>query len=121
MPDAPTSGVNGHVSSSAALQASMSMLSLAPAATTFGWFASIATVGSFCLFCENGLGGLPEETSVSPPVAAATATIARAASTTAARPQKPFLIWTSHVRESGPPTVHPPAPGANSPAAGVED
>src|SRR3954468_11698990 len=65
MPDTPTSGVKGQVWSSPALQASMSMLSFAPAATTFGWLASIATAGSFCLFCENGLGGLPTETRVS--------------------------------------------------------
>ena len=32
--------------------------------------ASIATAGSFCLFCENGAGGLPIETRVSAPRAA---------------------------------------------------
>src|SRR5206468_9754648 len=58
-------GVNGHVVSFPALHASRSMLSLAPAARMFGWFASIATAGSFCLFCENGLGGLPMVTRVS--------------------------------------------------------
>jgi hypothetical protein len=24
----------------------------------FGWFASTASAGSFCLFCENGVAGL---------------------------------------------------------------
>src|SRR5436190_12125520 len=41
------------------------MLSFAPAARMFGWFASIATAGSFCLFCESGLVGLPMLTRVS--------------------------------------------------------
>src|SRR3954470_19073447 len=43
----------------------MSMLSFAPAASTAGWLASIATAGSFCLFAENGDAGLPALTSVS--------------------------------------------------------
>src|SRR5215216_6823270 len=43
----------------------MSMLSLAPATSTLGWLASTATAGSFCLFWENGLVGLPTVTSVS--------------------------------------------------------
>src|ERR1700761_5505469 len=50
----------------------MSMLSLAPATITDGWLASIATAGSFCLFCENGDTGLPTVTSV-PGVGAAMA------------------------------------------------
>jgi len=29
----------------------------------------MAVVGSFCLFCENGPGGLPFDTSTSPPAA----------------------------------------------------
>ena len=37
----------------------MSMLSFAPATRMFGWFASTASAGSFCLFCENGVVGLP--------------------------------------------------------------
>src|SRR6476659_8902798 len=59
----------------------MSRLSLDPAATTFGWLASIATAGSFCLFCENGPSGLPTLTRVS----WAPAALAVAASATAAR------------------------------------
>ena len=35
----------------------MSMLSLAPATTKSGSLGSMATAGSFCLFCENGLDG----------------------------------------------------------------
>jgi hypothetical protein len=49
-----------------ALQASMSTSSLAPAASTVGFDAFTATAGSFCLFCENGPGGLPTVTSASP-------------------------------------------------------
>ena len=66
-PEVPTPGVNGQVVGSPALQASRSMLSLAPAATTFGCAASMASAGSFCLFCENTLSLLPTLTSVSPP------------------------------------------------------
>src|SRR5436190_17489904 len=65
MPDPPTPSVNGHVLSVPALQASMSMLSLEPAARMFGWLASTATAGSFCLFCENGVTGLPTVTNAS--------------------------------------------------------
>ena len=58
----------------------MSMLSLAPATTTAGSLGSMATAGSFCLFCENGLGGLPMLTRVScaaaGPASAATRTVA---------------------------------------------
>src|SRR6266436_7963635 len=63
-PDTPTPGVNGQVVGSPALHASMSMLSFEPATTTDGSCASIATAGSFCLFCENGDAGLPTVTSV---------------------------------------------------------
>src|SRR5258708_17779318 len=61
-PETPTPCVNGQVVGSPALQASMSMLSLAPATTSDGSCASIATAGSFCLFCENGDVGLPTVT-----------------------------------------------------------
>jgi hypothetical protein len=54
----PTPGVNGHVLSVPALHASMSISSFAPAAKMFGWFASAASAGSFCLFCENGVDRL---------------------------------------------------------------
>src|SRR3954451_23658196 len=43
----------------------MSISSFAPATRTVGWLASLAIAGSFCLFCENGLGGLPFLTSTS--------------------------------------------------------
>ena len=36
------------------------MFSFAPAAKMLGWFWSTARAGSFCLFSENGLVGLPE-------------------------------------------------------------
>ena len=77
MPDVPTSGVNGHVVSFPALHGSRSMLSLAPAARIVGSFASIATAGSFCLFCGNGVLG-PAVTSDSPACAAAGAIASRA-------------------------------------------
>src|SRR4051812_6891089 len=64
-------GVNGHVVSSPALHASRSISSFAPATRTFGWLASIATAGSFCLFCANGEAGLPALTLVSVPTAVA--------------------------------------------------
>jgi hypothetical protein len=88
-------GVNGQVVGSPALQASMSMLSLAPAASTVGWLASTATVGSFCLFWEKGAVGLPTETSLSPPGCAEAiagaiipTTSARKPATTACRPSR---------------------------------
>jgi len=62
-PEPLTPGVNGQVVSAPALQASSSMLSFAPATTTFGWAGSMATAGSFCLFWENGAAGLPTLTS----------------------------------------------------------
>jgi hypothetical protein len=65
------------------------MLSFAPAASTAGWLASIATAGSFCLFAENGDDGLPTLTSVSglsaTALPAGAATKAAAAATSSAR------------------------------------
>ena len=79
-PETPTPSVNGQVLSGPALQASMSMLSLAPATATLVWLGSMATAGSFCLFCENGLVGLPMLTRVSWAAAGpASATTSRAA------------------------------------------
>src|SRR5215218_608377 len=91
-PEPPTPSVNGQSVSGPALQASMSMLSLAPATTTSGWFASIATAGSFCLFCENGPGGLPTDTSVSLPCTAKAGRATSAAHNTAspAAPKSTF-------------------------------
>src|SRR4029453_8143685 len=92
MPEVPTPGVNGQVVSSPALHASRSMLSFAPAAKTLGWAWSTATAGSFCLFCENGLVGLPTVPTVSPPgVAEATTGKTRAATTTPTTPAAPPL------------------------------
>ena len=39
-----------------------------------GWFASTAMAGSFCLFSENGVTGLPFVTNTSPPWATAAGT-----------------------------------------------
>src|SRR5215211_3612655 len=88
MPEPPTPGVNGQVVGSPALQASMSMLSLEPAASTSSWLASIASAGSFCLFCENGLDGLPTETSRSPGAATAPGTDSASAAPTAPSSQR---------------------------------
>ena len=79
MPEAPTPLVKGQVVGSPAAQASISMLSLAPAANTVGLLGSTAIQGSFCLFCEKGVAGLPLATSVSPGLAATGNTIARMA------------------------------------------
>src|SRR6476661_11195836 len=67
MPEPPMPSVKGQVRSDPALQDSMSMLSLDPAARTFGCAWSTATAGSFCLFAEKGPDGLPTVTSTSPP------------------------------------------------------
>jgi hypothetical protein len=62
-PLVPTPLVNGQVVGSPALHASSSILSFEPATRIFGWLASTAIAGSFCLFCENGVVGLPLVTS----------------------------------------------------------
>src|SRR5262245_19172287 len=62
----------------------MSMLSLAPATTMFGFAGSTATAGSFCLFCEKGVGGLPTVTRVSGLNASALGTITTAVPAAAA-------------------------------------
>ena len=84
--------MNGQVLSAPELQSSKSMLSLAPATTTFGWFASIAIAGSFCLFCENGLGMLPTVTSESEPGAAPAITAMLKASAAATTSASSFLM-----------------------------
>src|SRR6266568_1039543 len=81
----------------------MSTSSLAPATTLFG---SIATAGSFCLFCENGVVGLPTVTRVSL-TDAATATAApdstTATAATAARTDRGLPIVPPGPRGPGPP------------------
>src|SRR5581483_2683005 len=62
MPDTPTPGVNGQ---SLPSQGARSISSFDPAATTLGLLGSIATDGSFCLFCGKGDAGLPLVTSES--------------------------------------------------------
>src|SRR4030088_1733115 len=52
-------GVNGHW---VPLHGARSISSLEPETSTFGWLASTARAGSFCLFCGNGVGGLPTVT-----------------------------------------------------------
>ena len=90
----PTPAVNGQVVGLPALQASSSISSLAPAAAIDGSIGLTATAGSFCLFCENGDGGLPTVTFVSLPggVAAATATgISTATETSSAARSSRFI------------------------------
>src|SRR5204862_3937865 len=65
MPDVPTPGVKGQSVLLPALHASISIRSFGPATSTFGWLASTAIAGSFCLFRENGVVGLPTLTRVS--------------------------------------------------------
>src|SRR3954454_22800903 len=74
MPETLIPVVNGHVVSLRLLHASRSISSLEPAATMVGTYGLTATAGSFCLFCENGDGGLPVVTRVSSVVAVAPAT-----------------------------------------------
>src|SRR5579859_2464074 len=96
MPDTPMPGVNGHDVSLPALQASSSISSLEPAARIVGLFALTAIAGSFCLFCENGVGGLPLLTSTSPPTAAAEIVAVRANSIATGTAQS-FFISTPFV------------------------
>src|SRR2546422_1023661 len=121
--------VNGHVVGSPALQASMSMLSFEPAASTSSLPASIASAGSFCLFCENGLDGLPTETSRSPAAAVAPGTARTSAAATTPRGQSfPFIRLpfrskgvASDIYPVGAATQHGTArsPVANSPVTGL--
>ena len=73
----------------------MSTSSLTPAAAIVGSIGLTATAGSFCLFCENGDGGLFTVTSVSLPggVAAARATgMSSATATTRAARTRRFIL-----------------------------
>src|SRR4029453_9383661 len=96
-------GVNGHVLSSRLLHASMSISSLAPAAAMLGSAGFTATAGSFCLFCGNGVDGLPIVTNVSSAfgVAAATPTTSATALTAIAVAAKNLLI-SPLLRNEGP-------------------
>ena len=80
-PDTPTPSVNGQSLSApgvAGLHVDVVVGARRPA--TFGCVGSMATAGSFCLFCENGLAGLPMLTRVSCAAAGpASATTSRAA------------------------------------------
>src|SRR6185312_4043838 len=72
------------------------MLSLAPATRMSGEWASAVIVGSFCLFCENGVVGLPVETKVSSvnAMADAAAVINTAAIVTIATTTSRFIFVT---------------------------
>src|SRR6266511_1728564 len=59
MPETPMPAVNGHVTSVRLLHASRSISSFTPAAAMVGTNGLTATAGSFCLFCGNGVDGLP--------------------------------------------------------------
>jgi hypothetical protein len=79
IPEVPTPGVNGQGDSSVAKivvpHGAMSISSFAPAARMLGLEASIATAGSFCLFCGNVVSGLPTVTRASVAAAAGAARI----------------------------------------------
>ena len=79
-------GVNGHVLSFRLLHASRSISSFTPAAAMLRSAGLTATAGSFCLFCGNGVVGLPTVIRVSAPfgVAAATPTTSASALTASA-------------------------------------
>src|ERR687888_705749 len=96
----PTPTVNGQVTSLRLLQASRSTSSFTPAAAIDGSIGFTATAGSFCLFCGNGVDGLPTVTSVSDPlgVAAATPTTAASAPSATAIAATSFLISLPLVR-----------------------
>src|SRR3954452_14671021 len=85
MPELPTPWTNGQ---SPPTHGPSSISSFEPAARTVGLVGSTATVGSFCLFCGNGLGGLPVLTSAST-AAWATAGAAPMASATRATTNRP--------------------------------
>ena len=83
-PETPTPGVKGHgLAGNWLLHACSSISSFEPATMMLLWLASTATVGSFCLFCENGNVGLALVTFTETPAAAWAAsglpTITRAA------------------------------------------
>src|SRR3954451_15150409 len=100
MPEFPTPCTNGQ---SAPTQGPSSISSFDPAARTLGLVGSTATVGSFCLFCGNGLGGLPVLTNASA-AAWATAGAAPKASTTRATTNRPcFNISDLLSRNFSPP------------------
>src|SRR5712692_370511 len=63
MPETPTPCVNGQLLPA---QGARSISSFEPAAKMVGSLAATASAGSFCLFCGNGVEGLPTVTSVSP-------------------------------------------------------
>src|ERR671924_1572452 len=91
-------GVNGHVTSLRLLQASRSTSSLAPAAAIDGSIGFTATAGSFCLFCGNGVDGLPTVTSVSEPLGVAAAT----PTTSASAPSAATVAVTSFLMNAPP-------------------
>ena len=64
-----------------------------------GGSASTASAGSFCLFCENGLGGLPTVTSASEPGAAPAITATLNASAAAIRSASSFLMNSPFLTE----------------------
>src|SRR4051794_4856915 len=99
MPELPTPWTKGQ---SPPTQGPSSISSFDPEARTLGLVGSIATVGSFCLFCGNGLGGLPVFTSAST-AACATAGAAPIASTTSPTTNRPrFCICSSCVPVTSP-------------------
>src|SRR6266699_3934921 len=102
MPETPIPGVNGQVVSAPALHASSSISSFEPAARMFGVFAFTASAGSFCLFCENGVGGLPTLTSVSRPTATTDIVVARANTAAIGTAQSFFMNPPPKMLKRGP-------------------
>src|SRR5438094_10271801 len=101
-------GVKGQELSVPALQASMSISSLAPATRTLEACASTAMAGSFCLFCENGVVGLPTVTRVSvEPASAPTEAVASPATATMTGRTGDLLIAFLLAWNQNPETVQP--------------
>src|SRR5262249_4778601 len=111
-PETPTPGVKGHgLEGNWLLHACSSISSFEPATTMLLWLTSTATVGSFCLFCENGDVGLVLVTFTEPSAAACAAsgplTIPRAA----ADPSTSSIFTGFLMTLSLPPPSAPPRQG----------
>src|SRR5882757_1625913 len=92
MPELPIPWTNGQ---SPPTHGPSSISSFDPAARTLGLVGSIATVGSFCLFCGKGVGGLPVLTSASTAACAATGTAPIDSTTRETTNQPRFSIRSS--------------------------
>src|SRR5262249_50207567 len=105
-------GIRGRKGKPAPTQGPSSISSLEPAASTLGFVGSIATVGSFCLFCGKGAVG-PLVTRAST-AAWATAGAAPIPSTIRAMRKRPCFSIRTSCPDDGSPASHPTAGGLMS-------